>query len=171
MPQRIRPGEASILPLPATTAIAQEARRTAPAAGAQRSEILPREEARPESLHRAWQAGSPYNQRYQADQAETFSAVVEAVQTFVPADGAEPGLLLRVIVGGQERLIHVAPLRSLREQGTRFNYRDSITVRASPTQVSGQTVYLAQTISRGASVFEFREAQTGRPLWGTPATP
>jgi len=136
-----------------------------------RSEILPRPEAGARSLHAAWLAGSAYNQRYRPDQVELFDAVVQAVETFVPAEGAEPGLLLRVSAQGQERLIHVAPLSSLRDRGTRFNYQDAITVLASPTQFAGQTVYVAGQITRGETRLSFRDQATGRPLWDDAAAP
>lgn len=170
-PRQVMPGEAAITQRSQQPSDPGQARPLVAVDQSPRSEILPQPEDRPRPLHAAWLAGSAYNQLYRPEQLATFEAVVQAVETFVPADGAEPGLLLRVSAQGQERLIHVGPLRDLRDRGTRFNYQDSITVQASPTPFAGQTVYLARQITRGETRIEFRDDKTGRPVWDSEASP
>ena len=170
-PRAIKPGEAAIHQPDPTRTGGPPANHPPVVALNPRSEILPRPENEPRALDAAWLAGSAYNLRYRPDQVTRFEAVVQAVETFVPAKGAEPGLLLRVKSAGEERLVHVAPLRDLRSRGTRFNYQDPVTIEACPATIDGQTVYLALQITRGEDTLTFRERESGRPLWDTADAP
>lgn len=121
-------------------------------------------------LHPAWSAASPYNQRYLAEaEPVTLEGEIESVGTFVPAEGAEPGLLLGLKTANGVVAVHAAPLRYLREAGVRFDFGETLTVEGRWTELAGERVLLAQAITRGEVRLELRDAATGRPLWIEPA--
>lgn len=169
-----RPGEAAISAQPEPDDIESADTQRPPIIPpvAARSEVQPQPVVKPKPLHAAWLAESAYNQRYDAspDAEVQVRAVVEAVETFVPANGAEPGLALRVTAAGQESVVHVGPLRYLRDLGVRFNYRDELTLVGTRATINGGSVLLARQIRRGDTAVDFRDAETGRPLWDHQAT-
>lgn len=121
-------------------------------------------------LHPAWSAASPYNQRYLAEaEPVILEGEIESVGTFVPAEGAEPGLLLGLKTANGVVAVHAAPLRYLREAGVRFDFGETLTVEGRWTELAGERVLLAQAITRGEVRLELRDAATGRPLWTEPA--
>ncbi|MEM9413885.1 MAG: hypothetical protein AAGA29_00220 [Planctomycetota bacterium] len=120
-------------------------------------------------LHPAWAEDSDYNRRYIAgSDPATASGEIEAVGTFVPAEGASPGLLLTLNSGGTTVDIHVAPLRYLRALELRFDFGESLTVTGRWANIDGKRVLLAQSITRGESEIVVRDPQTGRPAWVDP---
>lgn len=121
-------------------------------------------------LHPAWSAGSTYNSLYLADaEPATLQGEVESVGTFVPADGAEPGLLLGLQTEGGVVAVHVAPLRYLRGAGVRFDLGEALTLEGRWTEIAGVRVLLAQAVTRGEVRLELRDAATGAPVWSQPA--
>jgi hypothetical protein len=120
-------------------------------------------------LHPAWSAGSTYNSLYLADaEPVTLQGEVESVGTFVPADGAEPGLLLGLQTEGGAVAVHVAPLRYLRGAGVRFDLGEALALEGRWTEIAGVRVLLAQAVTRGEVRLELRDAATGVPVWSQP---
>ncbi|XAM01227.1 hypothetical protein OT109_07520 [Phycisphaeraceae bacterium D3-23] len=123
-------------------------------------------------LHEAWAQGSAYNRRYVAgSDPASASGEIEAVGTFVPAQGASPGLLLTLSSGDTNVAVHVAPLRYLRAVELRFDFGEPLTVTGRWVNLDGKRVLFAQSISRGETEIAVRDAQTGRPVWVDPLPP
>ncbi|MFI4860922.1 MAG: hypothetical protein ACIAXF_09610 [Phycisphaerales bacterium JB063] len=120
-------------------------------------------------LHPAWAEDSVYNRLYVvgADPA-TANGAIDAVGTFIPAEGASPGLLLTLNNGGTSISVHVAPLRYLRAVGLRFDFGEPLSIKGRWGNIDGKRVLLAQSITRGDVEVVVRDPQTGRPVWVDP---
>lgn len=123
----------------------------------------------PAPLHPAWAADSDYNRRYRVDaEPAVLQGEVESVGTFLPAEEAEPGLLIQLRSNGETFAVHAAPLRYLREAGVRFDFGEALAVEGRWVEIDGRRVLLAQAITRGEVRLELRDAETGRPVWAQP---
>lgn len=117
-------------------------------------------------LHPAWGPDSAYNRLYVVDLiAVTLTGTIDAVGTFVPAEEAEPGLMLELRAGDETVAVHAAPLRYLREVGVRFDFGESLSVEGRWAEIDGRRVLLAQAVTRGETRIVLRDAATGRPAW------
>lgn len=116
-------------------------------------------------LHAAWAEGSAYNALFRADDLVSLTGDIDAVGTFVPAEDAQPGLLLSVKDGDKVFAVHGAPLRYLRSIEVRFDFGERLTIEGSWATIDGERVLMAQSITRGETRVEIRAAETGRPAW------
>lgn len=105
-------------------------------------------------------------QHYNAGTVATMSGVVDDVAYVAPAQQHHmgPGVHVMLQKDGEILPVHLGPYWYLSEQGKPFEKGEAVTVVGSRVTMAGETVLIAQTITRGDSTLVLRDDQ-GMPVW------
>jgi sporulation protein YlmC with PRC-barrel domain len=113
----------------------------------------------------AWRADSAYNKHFNAQTVSTFDGTIKKVASFVPEEGAEAGLKLKIQTqDGRTLVVHAGPQQHYLQQKVRFRKGDRISVTGSRTWVEQKNVILASQVRKGEETFRIRDSQ-GKPAW------
>ena len=117
-----------------------------------------------------WEAGSEYNQLYDAAEFDSFKALVVRVKEIIPMPGMAPGTALEVREGkkgdGELVLVHLCPTWFADPKNIGFKKGEQVKLKGVWAEIDGKDVFLASKVKKG-EYFELKVRLTkdGKPFW------
>jgi len=117
-----------------------------------------------------WEAGSEYNQLYDAAELDSFKALVVRVKEITPMPGMTPGVALEVREGkkgdGELVLVHLCPTWFAGPKNIGFKKGEQVKLKGVWAEIDGKDVFLASKVKKG-EYFELkvRLTKNGKPFW------
>ena len=117
-----------------------------------------------------WEAGSEYNQLYDAAELDSFKALVVRVKEIIPMPGMTPGVALEVREGkkgdGELVLVHLCPIWFAGPKNIGFKKGEQVKLKGVWAEIDGKDVFLASKVKKG-EYFELkvRLTKNGKPFW------
>ncbi len=117
-----------------------------------------------------WEAGSEYNQLYDAAELDSFKALVVRVKEIIPMPGMTPGVALEVREGkkgdGELVLVHLCPTWFAGPKNIGFKKGEQVKLKGVWAEIDGKDIFLASKVKKG-EYFELkvRLTKNGKPFW------
>ncbi len=104
------------------------------------------------------------NRMYNPQTEETFTAVVEKVETSTTSGGRQAGLHLIVKTDQGTMPVHLGPSWYVEQQGVSFTPQDTVQVIGSRVSSPQGPMIIAREVKKGEKTLKLRQAD-GTPAW------
>lgn len=111
-----------------------------------------------------WGPGDPYQRLYNPGSAFSAAGEIDAIQTFVPAPGAAPGVRFMLKTPGDVIDVHLGPLWFIERLDLKLEPGDHVELRGSRVRIDGKPVVIAAEIRKGDIDLVLRD-EKGAPVW------
>jgi hypothetical protein len=123
--------------------------------------------AEPAKDMRGWEAGSPYNTKYDPAEMDSFKGRVEKIKTVNPMPGMSPGVVLHVRESEDEVIVvHVCPEWYMGVNELGIKRGDRVKVNGVWAEIDGNDFFMASKIKKGDHYsLKVRLTKDGTPFW------